>query len=57
MGDSENDIPAMKVVEYPIGIRHKYNEGLNLPVMLWVHENELPTFLNYLLSTLKSKVH
>ncbi|WP_054853968.1 HAD hydrolase family protein [Vulcanisaeta distributa] len=57
MGDSENDIPAMKVVEYPIGIRHKYNEGLNLPVMLWVHENELPAFLSYLLSTLKSKVH
>ncbi|ADY00485.1 HAD-superfamily hydrolase, subfamily IIB [Vulcanisaeta moutnovskia 768-28] len=57
MGDSENDIPAMRIVEYPIGIRHRYNEGLDLPVLLWVHENELPIFLDYLLTALKSKVH
>ncbi|WP_054842308.1 HAD hydrolase family protein [Vulcanisaeta distributa] len=57
MGDSENDIPAMKVVEYPIGIRHRYNEGLDLPVLLWVREDELPAFLGDLLSVLKSKVH
>ncbi len=57
MGDSENDIPAMKVVEYPIGIRHRYNEGLDLPVLLWVREEELPAFLGDLLSILKSKAH
>ncbi|BDR91141.1 HAD-IIB family hydrolase [Vulcanisaeta souniana] len=53
MGDSENDIPAMKMVEYPIGIRHKYNEGLNLPVLLWINEDELPTFLDNLLILIK----
>ncbi|MGC8608230.1 MAG: trehalose-phosphatase, partial [Vulcanisaeta sp.] len=53
LGDSENDISAMKVVEYPIGIRHRYNEGLELPVLFWVNEDELPSFLDFL----KSKVH
>ncbi len=53
MGDSENDIPAMKVVEYPIGIRHRYNEDLNLPVLLWINEDELPIFLNDLLNLIK----
>ncbi|MGC9153208.1 MAG: trehalose-phosphatase [Vulcanisaeta sp.] len=53
LGDSENDISAMKVVEYPIGIRHRYNEGLELPVLFWVNEDELPNFLDFL----KSKVH
>ena len=57
MGDSENDIPAMRVVEYPVGIRHRYNEGLDLPVLMWVREDELPTFLGELLSILKAKVH
>jgi HAD superfamily hydrolase (TIGR01484 family) len=57
MGDSENDISAMKVVEYPVGIRHKYNENLELPVKLWVREEELPEFLDYLLTSLKSKIH
>ena len=55
MGDSENDIPAMKVVEYPIGVRHRYNEGLELPVRLWVCEDELPEFLGDLLMILKTK--
>ncbi|MFB6471148.1 MAG: trehalose-phosphatase [Vulcanisaeta sp. AZ3] len=57
MGDSENDISAMKAVEYPVGIRHKYNEELELPVLFWVREEELPDFLDYLLINLKSKVH
>lgn len=42
MGDSENDIPAMRVVEYPIGIRHRYNEGLDLPVLLWLMKMNYP---------------
>ncbi len=57
MGDSENDMPAMKVVDYPIGIRHRYNENLDLPVLMWISEDELPTFLDELLLVLKSKVH
>lgn len=57
LGDSENDVSAMKAVEYPVGVRHRYNEGLELPVLLWVHEEELPEFLDYLLANLKSKVH
>ena len=57
MGDSENDIPAMRMVEYPIGIKHRYNEGLDLPVLLWIREEELPTFLDEILSILKAKVH
>ncbi len=55
MGDSENDIPAMRVVEYPVGVRHRYNEGLELPVRLWVREEELPEFLGDLLTILKTK--
>lgn len=55
MGDSENDLEAMKLVEYPVGIRHKYNVSLNLPVKLWIEEHELPSFLSMLYEQLISK--
>ncbi len=52
LGDSENDEPAMRVVEYPVGVRHRYNQNLELPVLLWIREEELPQFLKRILDCL-----
>ncbi|WP_069808242.1 trehalose-phosphatase [Vulcanisaeta thermophila] len=57
LGDSENDVDAMRLVEYPVGVRHKYNVDLNLPVKLWVDEKELPNFLWALYKQLVSKTN